>query len=404
MNRKILFAWAVLAALTVSTMAQTEPPDEYTLAEWKKFAAQKWEKIDYSRTLIDKAKIAKMDLTQPDELEEDISHLALLRGVVFGKRGRIFKDRNIQGFLDLQPWYKPDPNFSNTVLTVKERENLDLIRLAEADRHVIVEPGDLRLWEDKKIPEDRLGFQTPAGWRIMMAEIEAIHGKRFDDEPWLQRYFDERYWYVPNKDYSPAVLSDIERDNLELIIRKRSEGRKIAVWVGDMDKFQNSLLTDDMLDGLTLAELRLIRNEFFARNGYKFAFPGIAQHFEWREWYRPLADQSKVTLNEIEKQNVALIERREKEMRSRLATEEIKEEMLEGMFIEDLRVLRNEIYARRGRVFKDEALQKYFESQAWYKADPEFKDDGLAPMEIKNLSVIKQAEELAMSKFDAFEG
>jgi hypothetical protein len=404
MIKRSLILGLLLALVCVSAAAQDTPPDEYTLAKWKKFASKKWEKINYSKTLIRKSQIAKMDLEEPDEFDDYVSELALLRGVVFGKRGRIFKDRNIQRFLDRQTWYKPNPDFSNSVLTSKEKENLDLIRLAEAERHAVVEQGDMRLWSDKKIPEDKIGFQTPAGWRILIAEIEAIHGKRFDNEPWLQRYFEERYWYEPKSDYSSTVLNDAERANLELIAKKRSEERNIAVWVGDMDKFQSVLLTDEMLDGLTLSELRLIRNEFFARNGYKFAFPGIAQHFEWREWYVPLKDQSKVALNEIEKRNVELIERREKKMRSNLATEAITEEMLDGMFIEDLRVLRNELFARRGRVFKDPELQKYFASQEWYTPDPEFKDDMLGPLEIKNLAVIKQAEELAMSKFDAFEG
>lgn len=402
-GKHFLLAFFV-SALCLNVFAQTGQPDEYVLVRWKKFAAQKWEKVDFKKTLISKKQIAAMDKEPPDEFDDQVSELALLRGVVFGKRGRIFKDRNIQGFLDRQRWYKPNPDFSNSVLTKTERQNLDLIRLAEAERHLFVEQGDMRLWEGKKIPEDKLDFQTPAGWRILIAEVEAIHGKRFDSEPWLQKYFEERYWYEPKADYSPAVLTEFDRENIELFAKKRSEGRNLAVWVGDMDKFQNSPLTLEMLDGLTLSELRLIRNEFFARNGYKFSYPGISQHFEWREWYTPLTDQSKVKLNDIEKQNVILIEQREKEMRGRLATDAITEEMLEGMFIEDLRVLRNELFARRGRVFKDPELQKYFSSQAWYKPDPEFKDDMLGTLEIKNLAVIKQAEELAMSKFDAFEG
>ncbi len=238
----------------------------------------------------------------------------------------------------------------------------------------------------------------------MIAEIEAIHGRRFETEPWLQKYFEERYWYEADPKYSPEVLNSSERANLELMLEKRNEERKIAVWVGDMDKFQSVPLTPELLAGLTLSELRLLRNEFFARNGYKFVFPGIAQHFEWREWYRPLEDQTKVTLNEIEKQNVELIEKIEKDMRNRLASEALSPEMIDGLFIEDLRVLRNEIYARRGRVFKDQTLQTYFESQDWYKPDPEFKDEMLGEFELKNLAVIREAEEVAMSRFDLFEG
>jgi len=64
-----------------------------------------------------------------------IDELALLRGIVFGKRGREFKERSIQNFLETQAWYKPNPKFTNALLTKMERDNLDLIRLAEAERH-----------------------------------------------------------------------------------------------------------------------------------------------------------------------------------------------------------------------------------------------------------------------------
>ena len=74
------------------------------------------------------------------------------------------------------------------------------------------------------------------------------------------------------------------------------------------------------------------------------------------------------------------------------------------LFAEDLRVLRNEIYARHGRVFKDKQLQKYFETQAWYKANPEFKDDQLNEIETANLAKIRAAEETATSKFSEAEG
>jgi hypothetical protein len=36
----------------------------------------------------------------------------------------------------------------------------------------------------------------------------------------------------------------------------------------------------------------------------------------------------------------------------------------------DLEILRNEIYARHGRIFKRKDLQEYFEAQPWYRPDP----------------------------------
>ncbi len=78
--------------------------------------------------------------------------------------------------------------------------------------------------------------------------------------------------------------------------------------------------------------------------------------------------------------------------------------MVEGLFLEDLRVLRNEIYAKRGRVFKDPNLQKYFAAQSWYQPNPDFKDENLTETESKNLAVIKEVEEYAISRFSEAEG
>ncbi len=45
---------------------------------------------------------------------------------------------------------------------------------------------------------------------------------------------------------------------------------------------------------------------------------------------------------------------------------EISDAQLEGMSAEELRIARNEIYARHGLIFKSEDLNEYFSNQAWY--------------------------------------
>lgn len=60
-----------------------------------------------------------------------------------------------------------------------------------------------------------------------------------------------------------------------------------------------------------------------------------------------------------------------------------------------LRLARNEIYARHGRIFRDEELQAYFESRPWYigRVDAEdFSEDVLNKYEKRNLEKIVQYE------------
>ncbi len=401
MNRKLIISLVFIAAFTAQICAQDDDATFKTERSkaWKTFNQKNWDKFDF-----EKKKITEVQLSKLKSDEGVVDELALLRGVVFGKRGRIFKERSIQDYLEKQIWYKPKENFANALLTQIERANLDSIRLAEARRHSSVQPGDLRLWQKTEIPDDKLSADSPADWRIMIAEVEAIHGKRFEEEPWLQKYFEDRYWYKPNANYSQTVLNPIERKNLEKLNAKRNEDRKVAVAVGDMDKFQNAPLTEALLKDLSLNDLRLIRNEFWARRGRKFVTPGFLSVFEWRDWYKPLKDQTKVKLGPVEEQNVKLIETIETRQREKISAELITNEMVDGLFVEDLRVLRNEIYARRGRVFKDKDLQKYFEAQSWYHANPDFRDEMLTETESKNLAVIKEVEDYSISKFSEAEG
>jgi hypothetical protein len=386
----------ILLILSVSQIVSAQIYDE------KEFNKYKWDKFDFTKKKVTKAQLDKLKY-ETDDIETT-DELAILRGIVFGKRGRIFRERSIQDYLEKQSWYKPNPNFKNSVLTPMERVNLDLIRMAEAERHMYVQPGDLRYWKDKEIPEDKLYAFSAADWQVMIAEVEAVHGKVFTEQEWLQKYFDERYWYKKNPKYSQTILSEIERKNLEKISQQKEASHKTAVSVGDMDKFQNVLLTRELLKDVTMNDLRMMRFEFYARRGRKYTTPGFLQIFEWRDWYKPIKNQKLVKLNKIEEQNVKLIEEMEAEWREYLATEEITEEMLWGLFVEDLRVLRNEIYARQGRIFKDKELQKYFEAQSWYKPNPDFKDEMLNENQYKNLAIIKVAEENAISKTVRVEG
>lgn len=64
-------------------------------------------------------------------------------------------------------------------------------------------------------------------------------------------------------------------------------------------------LTSDMLRGLTRDQLRLARNEIYARRGRFFRDPQLAAYFNRFDWYRPHAWD--VPLNPIEQANVNLI-------------------------------------------------------------------------------------------------
>lgn len=77
-------------------------------------------------------------------------------------------------------------------------------------------------------------------------------------------------------------------------------------------------------------------------------------------------------------------------------TELLTRDDLEGLSAEECKLARNEIYARHGRKFKDEALQEHFNSCDWYEGtiDPDdFQEEDLTEIEIANKDLIVEYEE-----------
>jgi hypothetical protein len=347
---------------------------------------------------------AKQTVAREQLKDRDLWELQRLRGVVFGRHGRIFKDRDIQQYLKEQAWYKPDPNFSNSMLNQSERANLDLIRELEAEKHDQIEPGDLRWWQSRTMTEEKLGTHSAAEWQVLRAEVEAVRGKRFEDDPWLQQYFEDRYWYKADPAYDARGLTPTERKNLAAIDDAQRKQRHAAVSPGDMEHFEKRLLTEEMLKGLSLNELRLLRNEVYARHGRQFKTEWLAQYFWSQPWYEAREDNKEPELSETDKKNIQTIVAYESRLKESLSTTPVTNALLEGMFLEDARKLRNEIYARHGKVFKDRWLQKYFASFDWYKSNPRYTDAALTEVERQNAAAIAAYEKKATSVLDAVEG
>jgi YARHG domain len=379
MIRALLFLVIAFSSLTV--LAQQDPIDGLKA-------------LDFSKTSLKQVQLQKLS---PEDLK-------LLRGIVFGRHGRVFKDNDIKVYLEEQSWYKPNPDFKNSMLNDVERRNLDLIRIAEAAKHETIQPGDMRYWRDRQIPARKLGKHSSSEWKVLLAEVEAIHGKRFDDEPWLQQYFEERYWYFPSNKYDAKKLTAIERKNLEMLSGAQKKQRKVALLPGDMQFFENKAITEQMLHGLSLHELRLLRNEVYARHGRMFRAEWLQQYFFFQPWYNPEENFKDEELSGNDKLNVETIVKYENKIHQELSTKPITPALLEGLFIEDASQMRHEIYARHGKVFKEPWLQKYFSSFDWYKADPNFTDAALTEVEKKNISTIAAYEKRAVTAMSTIEG
>jgi hypothetical protein len=132
--------------------------------------------------------------------------------------------------------------------------------------------------------------------------VLANHGFVFDkeedrDDPndppsSIQQYFDERYWYERKPQWDARELSPIERQNIDTITlaMTRQQGRTLSP--GMMHLFRANPLTDRLLAGVAIADLRLLRNEVYARHGsdlFRLLARGLLPQLSW---YQPRADYS----------------------------------------------------------------------------------------------------------------
>ncbi|PCE63172.1 YARHG domain-containing protein [Sediminicola luteus] len=83
--------------------------------------------------------------------------------------------------------------------------------------------------------------------------------------------------------------------------------------IQDCAECSSKIYTDKDIKGLTLLELKLLRNEIFARHQYVFENDRLSAYFlEKYEWYKPnIQNSTRIQLNSNEKENIALFKKHE---------------------------------------------------------------------------------------------
>jgi hypothetical protein len=232
----------------------------------------------------------------------------------------------------------------------------------------------------------------------------------------------------------------------------RAQAQQVAEQTEPRPLYYTREITDDDLIGRSLRELTLMRNTIYARAGNKFRKQWLNDYFSAQPWYHPLdkMDESKIT--PLDRKNAEIIAKYDadiprdelvamqralpidntvqgadgKPASASLSPEEKIELRLISMRLgkwagpadadrtpledptqldrqitvnslkdfsrRDLRLIRNLIYARRGRPFRSDLLKTYFAGVDWYKADPGYTDARLTPLDRRNINVILSVE------------
>ena len=81
---------------------------------------------------------------------------------------------------------------------------------------------------------------------------------------------------------------------------------------GDYPDARIRVLTASELSGYSKRELKLMRNEIFARHGYIFKTEDMKKYFSSKQWYEPKYNDVNSMLTDIEQQNIGTIKQLEK--------------------------------------------------------------------------------------------
>ncbi len=93
MKKRLIISLIFVLAFGANLFAQDDDLSVERNKGWKEFSRKNFDKIDFTKKKITKAQIGKLNS------DGAVDELALLRGIVFGKRGRVFKERTLDSGL-----------------------------------------------------------------------------------------------------------------------------------------------------------------------------------------------------------------------------------------------------------------------------------------------------------------
>ncbi len=288
-------------------------------------------------------------------------------------------------------------------------------------------------------------------------EIYARHGRLFVSSE-LQNYFNQQSWYrgsISPSAFSASVFNDCEIANIELLKNREfalcASGyqldqsgysyQAIYDYIFGTEGFSDSYvfygsdsryLMQSEVNTMTLQEICYAKNEIYARHGRLFESQELRDYFGTKSWYYGWispADFSDSVFNTYELANIKLLKDNEF---ARSASGYLLDQPgyniysvgsygsqdssyifydsntryltysdVKYLSLREICYARNEIYARRGRLFDSTELQNYFNQKTWYYgyiSPSSFSDTVFNQYETANVQFLKDYEYMLDSR------
>ena len=266
--------------------------------------------------------------------------LYLARNEIYARHGYIFNNSDLRAYFGQRSWYVGKytaDTWNEGVLSQVENDNIQVILNRErsmgspylgtvpdgslSDAYVFAQSSYVLLSSDL--------INNCSAYTLYLArnEIYARHGYIFSNAD-LATYFSGKRWYKPlytEANFNNGLLNAVENSNVQAILdREHAIGSpytgatvvpaSTATGGYVVPGSDTRLISDADLSGLTAWGLFVARNEIYARHGYIFQTPSLAQHFGAQGWYVPRFTSDNFdegSLNATERANIQTIRDRE---------------------------------------------------------------------------------------------
>jgi len=251
-----------------------------------------------------------------------------------------------------------------------------------------------------------------AALAILRNTIYARYGWDGFRKPWLHDHFHAQPWFKANKDFSYKLVSDVDKKNAHLIAAREQSLSETELFEMKAQVYaRHGKIWNDLPKWTTKSgkEVRACKRPPGAPSEDEDIDGDPADrsndcNFRKRAWYKPDPKYTDALLTSEDKIELGLIARalgsfaidgnvdHDEEGKGNGLDRLLPVGELRQLSMRDLRLLRNTIYARRGRTFKSQILRDHFAGMSWYEINAAYTDKLLSKTDTRNISLIKSVE------------
>ncbi|WP_161626110.1 YARHG domain-containing protein [Hugenholtzia roseola] len=137
-------------------------------------------------------------------------------------------------------------------------------------------------------------------------------GANLPDWAYYEHHYYEFRSEIERLSFNADELAQGEWETLDANTKRIYCGKGDFSYIGDYPQASLVPLSEGDMIRLTKSQLKIMRNEIYARYGYIFKTEAMKNHFANKAWYQPTKSNVDNLLTPLEQANIALIQKYEK--------------------------------------------------------------------------------------------